>query len=250
MYSKGNYGRRWQTFSRTVVCKQGVQPDEDNPSLNHCAKTHLDPFLLDIKDPVPYLEIFGQQLRNSRLAPSGQQIRSATFSDYLTLMGQRFTNMGADNPRLNKYGKLDFGLFRQKQSWKKRDKPSVCVKPIPVLISWSSWLLLCMQFCFHRLWKKKLLPTLSLLLSFIVCALVNKPVGRPMIRPLCQKILRFTLGRDVSTTQLVPTWNSKLQPKPYIFLPKQRINMTAMSLLIQQAVICCAAQSKQRSDNL
>ena len=100
----------------------------------YCAKTHLCPFLLNIKDPVPYLKIFGQQLRNGRLTPSSRQIRSATVSDYLTLVGQRFANMGSNDPRLNKYGKLDFCLSRQKRSWKKHDKPSVCVKPMPISI--------------------------------------------------------------------------------------------------------------------
>ena len=61
----------------------------------YCAKTHLNPFLLDIKGLVSYLEIFGQQLRNGQLANSGQKIRSATVSDYLTLAGQRFANMDA-----------------------------------------------------------------------------------------------------------------------------------------------------------
>ena len=27
-------------------------------------KTNLDPFLINIKDPIPYLEIFGKRLRN------------------------------------------------------------------------------------------------------------------------------------------------------------------------------------------
>ena len=49
-------------------------------------------------------------------------------------MGQRFANLGANKPRLNKYGKLDFWLARQQRSWKKHDKPSVCVKLIPVLV--------------------------------------------------------------------------------------------------------------------
>ena len=49
-------------------------------------------------------------------------------------MGQRFANLGADDPRLNKYGKLDFQLARQKRSWKKRDKPSIRVRPMPVLV--------------------------------------------------------------------------------------------------------------------
>ena len=85
---------------------------------SYCAKARLHPFLLDIKDPVPYLKIFSQQLYNSRIAPSDRQIQSATVSDYLTLVGQRFVNMGANDPHLNKYGKLDFRLARQKRSWK------------------------------------------------------------------------------------------------------------------------------------
>ena len=36
----------------------------------YCAKTHLDPFLLNIEDPIPYHEIFGRRLRDGRLAPS------------------------------------------------------------------------------------------------------------------------------------------------------------------------------------
>ena len=38
----------------------------------YCAKTKIDPFLLDKEDPVPYLKVFGQRLRNGRLAPSGR----------------------------------------------------------------------------------------------------------------------------------------------------------------------------------
>ena len=49
-------------------------------------------------------------------------------------MGQRFANVGTNDLRLNKYGKLDFLLSQQKRCWKKRDKPSVRVKPIPVTI--------------------------------------------------------------------------------------------------------------------
>ena len=98
------------------------------------SKTHLEPLFLNIKGPIPYLENFSQRLQDGWLAPSGRQIRSATVSDYLTSVGQRFANMDADNPRLNKYGKLDFWLARQKCSLKKRDKQSVHVKPMPVLV--------------------------------------------------------------------------------------------------------------------
>ena len=58
-----------------------------------CAKTNIDPFLIDIEDPLPYLKIFGRRLCNGQLAPSSCQIRSATVSDYLTSVGQRFTSI-------------------------------------------------------------------------------------------------------------------------------------------------------------
>ena len=100
----------------------------------YCSKTNLDPFLLNVDDPVPYLEIFAKRLRDGRIAPSGRQIRSQTVSDYLTSVGQRFTNLGADDPRLNKFGKIDFRLSRQSRCWRKQDKPSVRVKPLPVSV--------------------------------------------------------------------------------------------------------------------
>ena len=57
----------------------GVNEDYANRKDRHwliwetyCAKTRLDLFLLDIKDPVPYLKIFGQRLRDSRITPSGR----------------------------------------------------------------------------------------------------------------------------------------------------------------------------------
>ena len=34
-----------------------------------CTKTNIDPFLIDIEDPLPYLKIFGRRLRDGRLAP-------------------------------------------------------------------------------------------------------------------------------------------------------------------------------------
>ena len=49
-------------------------------------------------------------------------------------MDQRFASVGADDPCLNKHGKIDLCLAQQARCWKKRDKPSVCVKPILVTI--------------------------------------------------------------------------------------------------------------------
>ena len=37
----------------------------------YCTKTNINPFLLNIEDPVPYLKVFGRRLRDGRIAPSG-----------------------------------------------------------------------------------------------------------------------------------------------------------------------------------
>ena len=100
----------------------------------YCQKIRIDPFLIDIEDHIPILAVFQTRLRDGRIAPSGRQIRSQTVSDYLTSVGQKFTSMGAQDPRLNKFGKIDFRLSRQTRGYKKKDTPSVRVKPLPVSV--------------------------------------------------------------------------------------------------------------------
>lgn len=46
-------------------------------------------------------------------------------------MAQAFTYLGRDDPRLNKYGKIDFRLSRLVRSWKKDDGPSQRKRPVP-----------------------------------------------------------------------------------------------------------------------
>ena len=78
--------------------------------LTYCEKSHVDPFLISVANRVEILQVFARRLRDGRIAPSGRQIRSKSVSDYLTLVGQKFANMGSGDPRLNKYGKIDFWL--------------------------------------------------------------------------------------------------------------------------------------------
>ena len=74
----------------------------------YCHKNRVDPFLLDVQDSVPSLKFFQKRLLNNRAAPSGQHIGSKTVSNYITSVSQRFTNMGVSDPRLSKFGKIDF----------------------------------------------------------------------------------------------------------------------------------------------
>ena len=99
----------------TAEVKGGVPKEYANRKYQHWdiretyyTKTHLNPFLLNISNPVPYLEILTKRLRNGRITPSSRQIRSQTVLDYLTSVVQRFTNLGSDNLRLNRFGKIVF----------------------------------------------------------------------------------------------------------------------------------------------
>jgi hypothetical protein len=52
----------------------------------------------------------------------------------LRAIGQTFGSVGAPDPRLNAYGKIDFRLSRQISGYKRRDPPPTRVKPLPVQV--------------------------------------------------------------------------------------------------------------------
>ena len=55
-------------------------------------------------------------------------------TDTIRLVGQRFAGMGAIDPCLNLFGKIDFRLGQQLRSYTKSDPPKNWVKPLPVCI--------------------------------------------------------------------------------------------------------------------
>ena len=105
---------------------------------SYCHKTHVDSFHLNVENPNSILEIYQRRLQDGQLAPSSQQIRSQTVPDYLISAGQMFTNLVLDNLLLNKFGKMDFCLAWQPRGYKKKDNPTVCVKPLPVLVAMAA----------------------------------------------------------------------------------------------------------------
>jgi hypothetical protein len=105
--------RIWDTFCRDLAC---------------------DPFLADIEDPVPLLQIFASRYRVGTLAPSGAQVKARTVEDALRSVGQTLASLGHSDPRLQHSGRLDFRLQRQLQGYNKQDPPPLCVKPIPLQI--------------------------------------------------------------------------------------------------------------------
>jgi len=99
-----------------------------------CHSLHQDPWLLEVADPAPLLQIYAQRYRVGILAPSGSPVKARTLEVVLRAVGQTFSALGYPDPRMYTSGHLDFRLHRQLQSYKKLDLPPMRVKPIPLQI--------------------------------------------------------------------------------------------------------------------
>ena len=78
---------------------------------NFCHAIGTDPTLADVDDPVLLLQIFAQRYQDGRIAPRHNPVRSRTVEDALRAVGQGFARVGAPDPRLNEFGKIDFHLL-------------------------------------------------------------------------------------------------------------------------------------------
>lgn len=122
--------------------RSGVTPAYANKKDAHwdlwiefCAGLKLDPFLRQMADPVPLLQVFAQRYRDGRIAPSGKPVRSRTAEDALRSVGQMYSRVGTADPRTDRItGKVDFRIGRQLRSYKKADPAPSRVKPIPITI--------------------------------------------------------------------------------------------------------------------
>ena len=78
-----------------------------------CHKEGIDPFMRNIADPVPYLQVFGQCYRDDRIAPSGKSVRSQTVEDALRAVGQKFSSLGTLDIQKDLSGRTDHRIRRQ-----------------------------------------------------------------------------------------------------------------------------------------
>jgi hypothetical protein len=99
-----------------------------------CAQSGIRANLHDVPgDPVPVLLLFAHQYRVGCISPSDRAVRSRTVEDAVLHVAQTFTRVGAADPRLNSFGKLDYCLHFLLRSGKKADPPPTRVKPLPML---------------------------------------------------------------------------------------------------------------------
>lgn len=108
--------------------------------VEYCQKCYIDPL-----DSIPYLQVFARRYHDGRVAPRGKPVKSKIVSDGLCSVGQRFANLSANNPRLNRFGKLEFCLARQKHCYLKNRCQFVSSLPL-----WLS------DFVRQRLWQNRL----------------------------------------------------------------------------------------------
>jgi hypothetical protein len=99
-----------------------------------CDSLNLDPTLADCPDPIPPLQLFAHRYRTGEIAPGGAKVRGKTVGDALRAVGQAFSVMGIQDPRLTTSGTLDIRLSRLLSAYTKQDSPPTRVKPIPISV--------------------------------------------------------------------------------------------------------------------
>ena len=98
-----------------------------------CSTTGIRPDLRDLPgDPIPVLQLFAHRYRTGRIAPRGHPVRARTVEDALRHVAQTLAGVGAPDPRLNRFGDVDYRLQALLQAWRRHDPPPARVKPLPL----------------------------------------------------------------------------------------------------------------------
>jgi hypothetical protein len=121
--------------------RTGVVPGRAAAADNHwdrwvayCHSLGHDPWLFEVPDRLPILQVFGARYRDGRLAPMHKPVRSRTVEHALRAVGQTFAHMGTTDIRKDCHGRIDFRLQRQLRAYAKADPPPNRVKPIPIQV--------------------------------------------------------------------------------------------------------------------
>ena len=97
-----------------------------------CADLGVPTDLTYIADPIPLLQIFAHRVRAGVLAAKGRRVKKRSVEQYLRSVGQIFAILGAQDPCLDRVGKIDFCLRRQLSAYKKEDPSPTLARPVPL----------------------------------------------------------------------------------------------------------------------
>ena len=93
---------------------------------------HVAPDLQEIMDPLPFLQTFAERVGTGVLSRGVNPIRKCLVEQYLRSIGQSCASVGANNPRHNSMGKLNFHLDLQITSHQKEYPPPTSVLTLSV----------------------------------------------------------------------------------------------------------------------
>ena len=150
-----------------AAVRSGVVPGRASAADRHwqiwvtfATSLSIDPWLCDVVDPIPILQVFAARYRDGRLAPCKGPVRSRTVEDAVRSVGQAFARMGSKDIRKDALGGIDFRLQRQLKSYGRADPAPDRVKPVPI------------QVLFHALALAAASPELVALQAFTDMAVI------------------------------------------------------------------------------
>jgi len=97
-----------------------------------CSDLGVPTDLTHINDPIPLLQIFAHRICAGVLASKGRQVKKRLVEQYLCSVGQIFAILGAQDPRLDRVGNINFCLHRQLAAYEKEDPPLTHIRPVPL----------------------------------------------------------------------------------------------------------------------
>lgn len=98
---------------------------------SYCAEHQIDPFLTDVVDTLPVIQVFAERYRSGAIAPNKKPVKSRTVETALRAISQTFTSMGSPDPCLNSFGTRHYVLQQQLRGYARADPSAIRVQPIP-----------------------------------------------------------------------------------------------------------------------
>jgi hypothetical protein len=101
----------------------------------YCDSLGIGPYLQEVPEQLPLLQVFAVRLRAGILSPSRKPLSARRVEDYLCTVGEEIASLGAPNPRLDVAGNVVQPIRQLQRAWKTDDPPPVRVKPVPLALA-------------------------------------------------------------------------------------------------------------------
>ena len=101
---------------------------------DYCTTHSIDPFLTNVEDSLPILQVFAQRYRTGALAPNQKPVKSRTVEAALRAVGQTLASVGADDPRYDRHGNVHFVIQQMLKGFTRSDPSVTRVQPLPFAV--------------------------------------------------------------------------------------------------------------------